>query len=327
MAKRVLRRDFPKRRKDKPAGVAEKVINIVKILNLIESGSCPGVKDLARACEVSERSVYRYLYILNQVIPVVYDSKEGGYRFENPEALKTVVLSREEFALLVALNDFLKRLSSGLSETFMAIMDKFNIIGKCRDEVYFFLPLFEAVPDKGWFGTITKAILENKQLKIKYHSINRKELTERLIDPYGLVFYDNLWFVYAFCHLRNDMRTFALDRIISIEEMGTRFEKLEGFSLRERLKENWGLWEGEKIKVRVKFSSAIAEIIKRRPKWHPSEERTENPDGTVELTVTVSGKEEVKWWLYSWIPHIEIIEPESLKEEMKRELKEAIKRI
>ncbi len=65
-----IKKGSTKQRKEKPQGVAEKVINILKILNLNEQDKHPTVKELAQICEVSERSIYRYLYILNQVVPI-----------------------------------------------------------------------------------------------------------------------------------------------------------------------------------------------------------------------------------------------------------------
>ncbi len=70
-----IKKEALNKRKEKPQGIGEKVINILKILNLIEQDRHPTVKELAQICEVSERSIYRYLYILNQVVPIVYDPK------------------------------------------------------------------------------------------------------------------------------------------------------------------------------------------------------------------------------------------------------------
>lgn len=76
--------------------------------------------------------------------------------------------------------------------------------------------------------------------------------------------------------------------------------------------------------MRVVFSPEISEIIKRKPGWHLSEKRKELPDGSLELTFRLSGLEEIKWWLYSWIPLVKVIEPERLKEEMKRDLEKSL---
>lgn len=323
-----IKKEALNKRKEKPQGIGEKVINILKILNLIEQDRHPTVKELAQICEVSERSIYRYLYILNQVVPIVYDPKLGGYTFENPHALKSITVEKEELAVILTLNDMLKKSAPSLSEKLMSLMEKINPVGKKpHGQIHHYLPNIQTELDIEKFNIISEAALERMQLMIKYHSINTDEVTERLIDPYGLIFHDGLWFVYAYCHLRQDTRTFAIDRIIEIKQMKTKFNIPEGFTLREKLKQSWFIWEAEPVEVKVKFSKDVAELIKRKPKWHHSEQRTENPDGTITLTFTVSGTDEIKWWLYSWIPHFEIIEPVTLKETMKEELKKALERI
>lgn len=315
------------KKESKPAGIAEKVINIMTILNLIERGRHPSAKELAERLEVSERSIYRYLYVINQIVPVVYDSKLGGYRLTNPEARKVIPATNREIALLLTLEDLLSKSSQSLAKTFRSVMKKVMLAGKKPSRQPFILSKVIPVPvDEDKFNLITEAVLNNEQLLIKYHSINTGETTERLIDPYGLIFHDNLWFLYAYCHLREDYRTFALDRIGEIKKINTKFEPLQGFSLPERLSKSWAIWEGEPVRVRVRFDREVSELIKRKPKWHVSEERTEREDGTVELTFQVSGKDEIKWWIYTWIPHVEILEPESLREEVQRDLKEALKR-
>lgn len=88
--KQNIKKESMQNKRQKPTGIAEKVINIMKILNLIERGKHPSAKELAERLEVSERSIYRYLYVINQIVPVVYDSKLGGYRLTNPEARRII---------------------------------------------------------------------------------------------------------------------------------------------------------------------------------------------------------------------------------------------
>lgn len=322
-ARERKRRSRKKRGKEgKSTGIAEKVINIMTILNLIERGKHPSAKELAEKLEVSERSIYRYLYVINQIAPVVYDSKLGGYRLINPEARKIIPATSRELALILTLEDFLSKSSPSLAKTFRRVMRKIMFAGKKPARQPIILSKFFSVPiNSEHFEEINDAILNQEQLLIKYHSINTGETSERLIDPYGLIFHDNLWFLYAYCHLRQSFRTFALDRIKEIKRTETKFEPLDGFSLPERLSQSWAIWEGEPVRVRVRFSKEVSELIKRKPKWHISEQRVNLEDGSVELTFTVSGTEEIKWWLYSWIPHVEVIEPQSLREKIIDELK------
>jgi len=330
MKKVRIRSSSLNKRRDKPAGITEKVINILKILNLIEQGKAPSVKTLSEVCEVSERSIYRYLNILYNIVPIVYDPKLGGYRLENEKALRVIPFEKKEIALLSSLMDLLSKSGKDIYKTFKDIIEKIYICQKDREspsttsEVFHFIGSFRG--ESKWVDEIARAIIDSKQLMIKYHAINTDEITERLIDPYGLVFYDGLWFVYAYCHLREDYRLFATDRIKELEILKTGFLKPEGFSLRERLSHCWGIWEGEVKTVTVRFSKDIAPVIMRKEKWHPSEERKVFEDGSIELTFRVSGLQEIKWWIYSWIPHVEVIAPEELRKEFILDLQKALSR-
>lgn len=317
------------RRRDKPAGLSEKVIGILKILNLIEQGKAPSAKTLAEELELSERTIYRYLYTINAIVPIVYDRELGGYRLENKKSLRIIPLEKEELALLAAIQEMLSKSSSVLKETFKGLLEKLYACTKERAEerespIRFLLP--HSVPiSREKFTKIMEAVNNQKQLLIEYHSINSNETTERIIDPYGLIFHDGIWFIYAYCHLREDFRTFAIDRIKDLRSLNISFRKPEGFSLEEALRDSWHIWDDEKTEeVRVVFSPEISEIIKRKPGWHLSEKRKELPDGSLELTFRLSGLEEIKWWLYSWIPLVKVIEPERLKEEMKRDLEKSL---
>jgi predicted DNA-binding transcriptional regulator YafY len=127
---RIKRSSF-NRRRDKPAGITEKVINILKILNLIEQGKAPSVRILSEVCEVSERSIYRYLNILYSIVPIFYDSKLGGYRFENERALKVIPFEKKEIALLSSLMDLISKSGKDIQKTFKGIIEKIYI---CQDK-------------------------------------------------------------------------------------------------------------------------------------------------------------------------------------------------
>lgn len=327
MAKKPkIKEESYKKRKDKPAGITEKVINILKILNLIEQGKAPSVKTLAEECEVSERSVYRYLNILSSIVPIVYDPKKKGYRLENEKALKVIPLEKEELALISSLMDFLLKSGRELSLVFKGLLDKLFTCTKdgsvSTESVYKFI-----TPSQGetkLFREVSRGLMEQRQIKIIYHSLNTDEVTERIIDPYGMLYYDGIWFVFAYCHLREDYRTFALDRIKELEILNTHFKKPEDFKLNETLSESWGLWQGDIKTVKVRFSKDISEVILRKPKWHPSQKTEIKDDGSVELTFNVSGIDEIKWWLYSWIPHVKVLYPEELREQLIGDLKKAL---
>lgn len=318
-----------KKKADKPAGISEKVINLFKIINLIERGEFPSLSRLAEETEVSERSIYRYLNIINFIIPILYDKKKGGYRFENDKALKSIPVTLEELALILALSDLTNQIGGTLKETFIGMLKKFNIISETKTEENTALKIhFPATVQNGtnWYKLVIEAIREKRKLYIKYHSINKDEVTERTIEPYRVFLYDGVWFIYAYCSLREDFRWFALDRIVELRRLKGGFCTDRTDKVNENLSKLWGIWKDKETKIMLKFSREVASIIERKPAYHSSEKRKIHADGSIELSFTLSGAEDIKWWIYSWIPHVEILSPSSLREQMKRDLEKMITR-
>lgn len=315
------------KRRDKAAGITEKIINLLNILNHIEQGKYPTVEKLSEICMVSERSIYRYLNIIGFIVPITYDSEKGGYRFLNEGALRAIPFDVKELALLSALSDMTSQIGEPIKGSFQNILNKLHTCSKesGRDTSLLSFPIKGSASDSWqWFNEISDAISGQRQMKIKYHSISPDKQTNRTIDPYGMVFYDAIWFIYAFCHLRKDFRWFALDRIEKAATLQQTFTKPDNFNMDEQLRKSWGIWGGKATEITVRFSKDVAELIKRKKFWHPSEKRVVLPSGEVELTFNVSGIEEIKWWIYSWIPHIQVIKPETLINEMKKDLTKAL---
>lgn len=67
------------------------------------------------------------------------------------------------------------------------------------------------------------ATMLHRQLFVRYHTPDG-EPTERTIDPYGLVHHQGNWYSVGYCHLRQDMRVFRLDRVLDTNMRPTTFE-------------------------------------------------------------------------------------------------------
>jgi len=319
--------NFPAgKRKDKPHGISEKVINLLKIIRALEEQKYPSVRQLAEECEVTERSVFRYLNIINSVIPVVFDRQKNGYRFTNKDAIKTLPLSREEFALLISLSEVASQMGSSFKDAFQRIMKRILPVGDSVKVFNVVMSSIEVDIDETLFNAITEAIVEKRRVRFQYHGVNTSETTTRKVDPYGLFYYDGIWFLYGYCHLRKAYRWFGLDRITSLRVLKERFNRLNEDEIQKNLRNAFTFWqnEGDVTEVTVRFMKPASDVIKRKKKWHNSEERKVLPDGEVELTFRVSSVDELKWWLYGWLPYVKVLKPEWLREQIKKELKEAI---
>ena len=74
------------------------------------------------------------------------------------------------------------------------------------------------------FGKLFKAWQHHKSVKIRYKGHNDLKEAERQIDPYVITYYNSAWYVKAYCHLRNEVRVFAIHRISQVELLNTTFD-------------------------------------------------------------------------------------------------------
>ena len=142
---------------------------------------------------------------------------------------------------------------------------------------------------------------------------------ERVVHPYHLRFREGAWYLIGFCSLRNDVLIFAVDRIRNLEVLYKKFEYPADFNIEKYLEGVWGIMRGEPYQVAIRFDPFQARWIRERP-LRDGESLEELPDGGVVFKAEVSGLTEIKQWALSFGSHSEVLEPEELREEIRREI-------
>jgi predicted DNA-binding transcriptional regulator YafY len=166
---------------------------------------------------------------------------------------------------------------------------------------------------------------------ITYRTLSSGDIKERTIEPaYLFCSADGFWYTMSFCRKVNEWRIFAVDQILKyvlLNEPGVNKLSVDNES---KVASGFGAFHGgEETNVVVRFSPCIRHYIERR-KWHASETKNEVVDtvfgkGSVELRLRTTGQEGVKHWLKQWIPHMRVIEPDSLRLELASELEIQLK--
>lgn len=189
-------------------------------------------KEIADRYEVSVRSVYRYIEELAVCgVPVdVARGRYGGITIAETFRLPTGYFTREEYAAAInALDAMLSQISD---ESLISAKEKLE--SKQKIEKRELSVCGNIIVDGGTWGDVKKfsdkmrvceqAVNESKCLLIDYIS-RGGEHSKRVIDPYVLIFKQNVWYVYAFCHTKQDFRTFKIGRIKSAAFTGAEFMK------------------------------------------------------------------------------------------------------
>jgi predicted DNA-binding transcriptional regulator YafY len=129
----------------------------------------------------------------------------------------------------------------------------------------------------------------------------------------------------GYCHLRNEVRVFALDRIKMLHQTKESFEVADDSDFEEFMRPSFGVYQGKPVKVRIWFSPDAAGYIKEKI-WHETQEIVPQKDGSIVFEAEVAGTEEIKFWVMSWGSKAEVLEPQSLREEIRAEAEAAVER-
>jgi predicted DNA-binding transcriptional regulator YafY len=172
--------------------------------------------------------------------------------------------------------------------------------------------------NKEVFETVQWALLNQNILKLEYKPRKGNRAFPFEIHPYSLLFYKGEFYLLCFVPGKG-MRYFALEGIKKVERMKERFEIPEDFSISEFLNVPFGLFHGKPITVKLIFDKELSDYIQKRA-WHPSQKIKELKDGRLLLSMTASGKEEIKGWIFGFGPKAEVLSPKSLREEIKEDI-------
>jgi predicted DNA-binding transcriptional regulator YafY len=165
---------------------------------------------------------------------------------------------------------------------------------------------------------VNQAAISKKSIEIIYYTMSRKQESRRTVDPYKIWFFNGTFYLIGYCHTRNEVRIFALDRIKMLHRTDDFFEVAEDFNLEEFISPSFGVFQGAAVTVKVWFSSDVAGYIKEKI-WHESQKIHPQDDGSVIFEAQVAGTDEIRFWIMSWGSNALVLEPESLREDIKTE--------
>jgi predicted DNA-binding transcriptional regulator YafY len=165
---------------------------------------------------------------------------------------------------------------------------------------------------------VNEAALQKKSIEMVYYTMSRKKEGKRKVDPYRIWFFNGTFYLIGYCHMRGEIRIFALDRIKMLHQTKESFEVVEDFDFEEFMRPSFGVYQGEPVIVRIWFSPDAAGYIKEKI-WHDTQEIVPQKDGSIIFEAEVAGTEEIKFWVMSWGSKAEVIEPESLRDDIRAE--------
>ena len=172
---------------------------------------------------------------------------------------------------------------------------------------------------KGTISMVNDAAIRKRSIEINYYSMSNKKESVRKVDPYRIWFFNGTFYLIAYCHQRKETRIFALDRIKSVSMTDESFTVPDDFDLEDFMKPSFGIFKGKPEKVRIWFDTNAAGYISEKV-WHETQNIIEADDGSITFEAEIAITEEIRTWVLSWGSKAAVLNPDSLKKELKNEI-------
>ncbi len=273
--------------------------------------------------------------------PIVYHAEKGGYYYdhgdETAEAweLPGLWFTESELRALVTMRELLTQIHPGIFERELVPMSKridavLESTGIEASEVarrIRVLAIGRRPVDDYVFRCVADAILSRRRLWFVYEPCSREGRRERrLVSPQRLVRYRDNWYLDAWCHMRDAVRIFSLDRIREARIAPEAAIEIDDADLDPLLASGFGIFAGQADKVAVlRFTPWRARWVSRES-WHPRQAGRYLPDGSWELVLPYSRDEELLMDVLKYGPDVEVIEPPDLRAKVAELLAQASRR-
>lgn len=308
---------------------------IYRIDQLLNDRKTVSFQELLDRLEVSPATLKRDLAYMRDRLnaPIVYDKELNGYRFEsNSEnyALPGLWFSPQEIYALLTMQHLLSNLDSDglLSKHIKPLQSR--LLAMLEDSDGSFEEIQKRVKiekmgsrkyDLEHFQEIGLALVKRKRLVIEYQSRSKDENTQREISPQRLIYYRDNWYLDAWCHLKNALRSFSVDAIQMAEILEAKADNIDENVLDAELGSGYGIFAGKDVRwALLKFTPDRAKWLASE-KWHPDQIGKMLDDGSYELRVPYSDPTEIIMDILRYGSDVLVLEPNELRKAVKQAFK------
>ncbi|QWD96272.1 YafY family protein [Polynucleobacter sp. MG-6-Vaara-E2] len=311
-----------------------------RIKYMIQDRKCVPIESFLDELEISKATFKRDLEYLRSRLKasIIYDRFEGGYKFEFPDKINKIEMpglwfSEKEATALVLMQHLLSSLDqSGLIgphiEPLTAIID--GILGQSETTAK---ELRKRIKVLGMgsrknsienFSEIGAALLKRNRLVIQYYAKGKDEVTEREISPQRLIFYRENWYLDAYCHMREGLRSFAVDGIRSAVLTNTKAQEISDKECQEHFAQSYGIFSGKATqRAKLRFTPEHARWVSGE-NWHGQQVGSFDKEGYYNLEFDYNQDPELVMDIMKHGSGVEVLSPLTLKNKVKTELQKAL---
>jgi predicted DNA-binding transcriptional regulator YafY len=309
------------------------LIRLIKLM--LNLGGRPGktVSELADRLGCVERTVWRDLQVLETGGVPLTNERDGrhtrwfvadghtrslGIPFTHDELLalhfgRHLLQSLRGTVFAEALQSALDKIEAGVSPAALRLLQQLDQGISARTPGFKEYSRFRETIE-----ILREAIERCRTVEVVYLSFGRGVLTTRRVDPYQLWYQHGGLYLAAHCHTRQQVRTFAVERMRRAAPCPETFTRPADFNLERYLEASFGLFRGKPERIRLRFSPGVARYVEER-QWHPSQRSEPLLTGELEVTLHVAPEMDLKRWILSYGKDVEVLEPKKLREEIRAE--------
>ena len=319
----------------------ERLERFYKIDRLLKDRKLVPFSELQEALEVSRATLKRDLEYMRERFnaPIEWDREANGYRFGKPRSgpryeLPGLWFSSEEAHALLTMQQLLANLQPGLLGPHVGpLLERLRGILGTGDHAWQEVEKRIRILQPGrreskaeHFGAVANALLRRTRLRIRHYNRIADRETEREISPQRLVHYRDNWYVDAWCHLRDDLRSFSVDAIREASPLDARAKEVAKAELDDYLKSGYGIFSGRTVEwATLKFSPVAARWVSAQS-WHSRQRAKFEPDGSYLLEIPYADDRELAMEILKFGPDVEVLAPQALRAKVREQLEGALAR-
>jgi predicted DNA-binding transcriptional regulator YafY len=298
---------------------------VVRQLAAHPEGVPPG--ELARFLGVSKRTIYRDLAALQDELDIPVWSEGGRWGLEEGALLPAFRLTLgEAMAVFLAARLMAKYADAydpELASAFVKLGEALpEVLGRHVQRTLDVMARRPVDPEGArHLRALTQAWAERRIVELTYdvstydpaRGTRSARVHPYLIEPSAET---HALYLIGLDETRGALRTFKLERILRLAVTPEHFEAPPDGVVEEALERAWGIIADQgDVEVVLRFPRSVARRVAETT-WHPSQAVTKERDGSLTWRATVSGTIEIRAWILSWGPDVEVVAPATLRAEV-----------
>ncbi len=312
-----------------------RLARVLKILEMIQGRARYGPKDIAAELEVSERTVFRDLNVLELAgVPFSYN-KENHHYWVRPgylfpalnlsddetigQATATVITNAPGLNVTKGATPTTRKLWAASPEQATKLLEDVEKVTAVLD-----LKLADHSRSHETIRTIQWALCQGRKLTGTYASPYEPKPKRLDLHPYRLCLVRQAWYLVARPSNSDQPQTYRVTRFQTLRPSDAPSAVPDDFDLKAYFGNAWAVYRGvQSYEVVVQFKPEAADLVTETT-WHSTQTIERHKDGSVTLSFTVDGLNEISFWLLGWSGRVTVIQPPELREMVVEQLRKAL---